>query len=284
MLERTGRRGLRARRSGFLILALLVAGGLVAASATGLLAPIEGLAAVPLQAVSGFFSRFGRALNDTVSRFDEVQALQARIADLETALALYQEELVELREKASDYDRLTSLLDYVQTARNQEFVTADVIGNDQTAILRTIIINRGTRDGITVGMPVITGQGLVGKIISVSANASRVLLINDPTSFISARLQATRDEGSVVGLTAGTLQMEFIPLDSQVTDGELVITSGLGGNFPPDLVVGQVTNVRLAASGLYQVAQVRSLVSLDTLEFVLVITDFQQVDLGTFEE
>lgn len=284
MLQGSERRGLRASRTGFLILSLLIAGGLILASAAGLLSPFEGIASTPLETVSGFFARFGRALNDNITRFNDMQALQQRIADLETALALYQEELVELREKASDYDRLTSLLDYVQTARNQEFVTADVIGNDQTALLRTIIINRGTRDGIAAGMPVATGQGLVGRVIQVSANASRVLLISDPSSSVSARLQNTRDEGAVVGQTSGALLMEFIPLDSQLRDGELVITSGLGGNFPPDLVIGQVTNVRLAPSGLYQIAQVRSLISLDTLEFVLVITDFQPVDLGTFEE
>ncbi|MCK6579156.1 MAG: rod shape-determining protein MreC [Anaerolineae bacterium] len=284
MLQGSERRGLRANRTGFLILSLLIAGGLILASAAGLLSPFEGIASAPLETVSGFFARFGRALNDNITRFNDMQALQQRIADLETALALYQEELVELREKASDYDRLTSLLDYVQTARNQEFVTADVIGNDQTALLRTIIINRGTRDGIAAGMPVVTGQGLVGRVIQVSANASRVLLISDPSSSVSARLQNTRDEGAVVGQTSGTLLMEFIPLDSQLRDGELVITSGLGGNFPPDLVLGQVTNVRLAPSGLYQIAQMRSLVSLDTLEFVLVITDFQPVDLGAFEE
>lgn len=278
------RRGLRASRTGFLILTLLIAGGLIAASATGILAPVEDLLSVPLNAVSGVFNRFTLTINDTFSRFNDVQSLQQRIADLETALALYQEELVELRERASDYDRLTNLLDYIQGTSGQEFVTADVIGNDQSALIRTITINRGTRDGIALNMPVITGQGLVGRITGVSANAARVLLINDTNSSVSARLQSTREEGSVIGQTAGTLLMEFIPLDAQVRDGDLVITSGLGGNFPPDLVIGQVTNVRLAPSGLYRIAQVRSLVSLETLEFVLVITDFQPVDLGTFQD
>lgn len=278
------RRGLRASRTGLLILALLIAGGLILLSATGILAPIEDLLATPLQAVSGVFNRVTVAVSDNISHFSDMQALQARVADLETALAQYQSELVELREKASDYDRLTHLLDYTQGTSGQEFVTADVIGNDQNALLRTIVVNRGTRDGIAVGMPVVTDQGLVGKVIRVSANASRVLLVSDPTSAVSARLQTTRDQGSVIGQTAGTLLMEFIPLDSQVRNGDLVITSGLGGNFPPDLVIGQVTSVRIAPTGLYQVAQVRSLVSLDTLEFVLIITDFQPVDLAALEQ
>ncbi len=276
-------RGGRSNRVTLLIVALLIAVGLIGASTTGLLAPLEDILTIPLNAVSGVFNRISLGVTDTFTRFNDVQTLQTRIADLETALALYQSELVELREKASDYDRLANLLDYVQGARGQEFVTADVIGNDQSAVLRTIIINRGSRDGLTVGMPAVTGQGLVGRIINVSAGASRILLISDPSSSVSARLQTTRDEGAVIGQAAGTLLMEFIPLDAQVRSGDLVITSGLGGNFPPDQVIGQVTNVRFAASGLYQVAQVRSLVDLDTLEFILVVIDFQPVDLGALD-
>jgi rod shape-determining protein MreC len=271
---------MRASRISAVIIVLLLAAAIIMGSISGALAPLEDIAAAPLLTASSFFNRFSLALNDNITRFNDMQTLQARIADLETALALYQAELVDLREKASDYDRLAALLGYIQGTTGREFVTADVIAADQSALLRTIVISRGTRDGIAIGMPVITEQGLVGRVIRVSANASRVLLINDPTSAVSARLQSTRTEGVVIGQPSGALLMEFIPLDAQVRSGDLVITSGLGGNFPPDEVIGQVTNVRLSPTGLYQTAQVRSLVSLDTLEFVLVITDFQPVDLG----
>lgn len=266
-----------------LLAALLLAAALIGASVTGALAPIENAVSVPLLAISSVFNRFALSINDLITRFNDVQTLQQRVADLETALALYQTELVDLREKASDYDRLADLLAYIQGTSGREFVTADVIAGDQSAVLRTIVINRGTRDGIALGMPVVSRQGLVGRVTQVAANASRVLLINDPTSAVSARLQSTRDEGVVIGQPSGALSMEFIPLDAQVRSGDLVITSGLGGNFPPDEVLGQVTNVRLAPSGLYQSAQIRSLVSLDTIEFVLVITDFQPIDLGDLD-
>jgi rod shape-determining protein MreC len=132
-------------------------------------------------------------------------------------------------------------------------------------------------------MPVVTQQGLVGRIIDVTANASRVLLITDSSSAISGRLQTTRAEGSVVGQPAGDLLMVFIPLDAQVPEGDLVITSGLGGNLPSDIVIGQVTNVQQREFDLTQQATVRSLINFDTLEIVLVITSFQPVDLSVFE-
>lgn len=277
------RRGWRSNRAVFLIVCLLITAALIVTSQTGLLSPIEDLASTPLNAVSGIFNRVALTISDNINRLSDVQSLQRRIADLESALALYQSELVELREIESDYARLSSLLEYRNTVRAQETVTADVIGVDVGSGLRTIAINRGTRDGIAVGMPVVTGQGLVGRVIQVSANAARVMLVTEPSSSVSARLQTTRVEGAVVGLASGNLRMDLIPLDSQVREGDLVLTSGLGGNFPPDIVIGVVTSVRPSERGLYQEAQVRSLINFDTLEFVLVVTNFQPIDLSVFE-
>lgn len=285
------RRNWRSNRALYLVVCVLLVGGMVFASRAGLLAPIEDLLTVPLNAVSGVLNRISLTVSDNVSRFSDVQTLQKRIADLETALALYQAELVELREINSDYNRLANLLSYTTSVQNQEFVTANVIAVDESSSLRTITLDRGTRDGIAVGMPVVAGVagsqvqgGLVGRVIRVSANASRVMLITDPSSSVSARLQTNRVQGTVRGKVAGTLEMVLIGLDAQIVSGTLVITSGLGGNFPQDIVIGQVTSFRLADTGLSQIAQVSSLINFDTLEFALVITNFQPVDLSVFEQ
>lgn len=285
------RRNWRSNRALFLVVCVMLVAGMIFASRAGLLAPIEDLLTVPLNAVSGVFNRVSLTVSDNISRFSDVQTLQRRIADLETALALYQAELVELREINSDYNRLANLLSYTTSVQNQEFVTANVIAVDESSSLRTITLDRGTRDGIAVGMPVVAGVagsqvqgGLVGRVIRVSANASRVMLITDPSSAVSARLQTNRVEGTVRGKVAGTLEMDLIRLDAQIVSGTLVITSGLGGNFPQDIVIGQVTSFRLADTGLSQIAQVSSLINFDTLEFALVVTNFQPVDLSVFEQ
>ncbi len=278
------RRNWRSNRTVFLIVCIVLAVGLIVASQTGLLSPVEDLLAVPLNAVSGVFNRASLAVSDNLSHFSDIQSLQQRIADLETALALYQSELVELREINSDYQRLADLLKYSSSVQNQETVTANVINVDESGFLRTITVDRGTRDGIAVGMPVVTGQGLVGRVIQVTANAARVMLVIEPSSAVSARLQSSRIEGTVRGQASGALLMDMLPLDSQVSSGDLVITSGLGGNFPPDLVIGQVTSARLAPNGLNQQAQVRSLINFDTLEIVLIVTNFQPVDLSVFSQ
>jgi rod shape-determining protein MreC len=264
------------------ILSLLLCGGLIFLSASGILAPVEGVAAAPLQWLAGIFNRAALSITGGVTDLAELRSLRQRNAELEERLADFQSELVELREIASDYRRLVELLDYTTTRENEEFVTADVIAVDQNAFLRTVIINRGARDGLALGMPVVTGQGLIGRISQVSANAAQVLLITDQSSFISARLQTARAEGSVQGQLSGSLLMNFITLNTTIQEGDLVLTSGLGGNLPPDLVIGQVVSVR--QTDLDQEVEVRSLVDFDTLEFVLVITSFEPIDISVFEQ
>jgi len=276
------RQSWRSNRLIFLIVMLSLCGGLMLLSIIGISSQVEGVAATPLNGISGAFSRLSVSLNEIFEDLNNFGRLNERVAELEEQLAQQQVELIQLREVASDYNRLTGLLSYTSNIDNQEFVTADVIAVDQSSIARSIIINRGTRDGIAVGMIVTTDLGLVGRITRVSSNASQVQLVNDENSAVSARLQTTRAEGSVIGQASGVLRMTFIDLDEDIVQNDLVITSGLGGNFPPDIVIGQVTSIRQFEFELFQEAEVRSLVDFDTLEFVLVITNFQPVDLSIF--
>ncbi|MBI1278106.1 MAG: rod shape-determining protein MreC [Anaerolineaceae bacterium] len=278
-------RNWRSNRILFLGVCLAIALTLIGTSQAGFLAPIKSIIVAPLNFVTGLFNK---STLDTVKIADmssDVPTLQKRVADLEEALARYQSELVELREVANDYQRLSELVNYTAQTQNQEFLAADVISNaDSNAPLQTISINKGTRDGITIGMPVVSQLGLIGRVLDVTANASRVLLITDVSSAISGRLQTTRDEGSIVGQASNDLRMEFIPLNAKVQEGDIVITSGLGGNLPAGIVIGQVTSVQQREFELFQNAVVRSLNNFATLETVLVITNFQPVDLSVFEQ
>jgi len=278
-------RNWRSNRILFLGVCLAIALALIATSQVGFLAPIKSIVVAPLNFITGLFNKTTLDAVKIADMSSDVPTLQKRVADLEEALARYQSELVELREVASDYQRLSELVNYTSQTQNQEFIAADVISNaDANAPLQTISINKGTRDGITVGMPVVSQLGLVGRVSDVTANASRVLLITDISSAISGRLQTTRDEGSIVGQASNDLRMEFIPLNAKVQEGDIVITSGLGGNLPAGIVIGQVTSVQQREFELFQNAVVRSLNNFATLETVLVITNFQPVDLSVFEQ
>lgn len=278
------RRNWRSNRVSFFFITIVGCVILITASGAGLLRPVENTLAVPLQLIADVFNDVSQGANTLADDLAEIQRLRERIAELEEALARTQAEVVALREVASDAERLADLLAYRSVFADQETVTAEVISYDPNALLRSIIINKGTRDGISPGMPVVTRQGLVGRVLDVTANASRVLLVTDPSSSVSARLQTTRADGVIQGLLTGNLRMRLISLDADVQVGDIVLTSGEGGGFPPDIPIGQVTSRRQFEAALNQEAEVRSLVDFDRLEFVLVVTNFQPIDISVFDE
>lgn len=276
-------RAWRANRILFLAVCLLLCLALIGLSRAGLLAPLEELASVPLNLLTGVLNRAVLSLTGGVSDLAQLQALQQTNAALEEALAELTAELVELREIARDYERMAEMLDYTGTAASQEFVAANVISNDQSGLRRSITIDRGTRDGIATGMPVVTAQGLVGRVLEISANASRVLLVTDRDSAVSSRLQTTRVQGSLRGQLSGNLRLTLVPPGDTVVVGDLVLTSGLGGNFPPDIVIGQVASTRQFQFELFQEAEIISFNNFDELEVVLVMTSFERVDPDVFD-
>jgi rod shape-determining protein MreC len=278
------RRDTQARRGVWIGGAAALSVLLIILSAAGLLAPLEDLVAVPLNWVSGLFNRAALGTVEAVEGGRSYAELQQYAAELETALAGLTAEVVTLREIESDYDRLAELAGYDAPGRNQEIVTADVVSRDTSSTLRTIVINKGTRDGIRRGMAVITGQGLVGRVIEVTANASRVMLITSEASAVAARVLRSRTEGAVVGRASGELRMVMLDPSADIQIGDLVITSGLGGSLPPDLVIGQVRSTRQFESEIEQSAEISSLIDFTKLEIVQVITSFEPIDLSIFEQ
>lgn len=268
----------------YLLIALILTGGLLLLSLSGILRPLEGIVAAPLFAMTRALNEGAVSAARAGNELYDVDALRQRNLDLERQIAAITGEVIQLREVSSDYQRLTQLLNYTSAEQDKKFVTADVIGVEQQGLIRAIFINKGTRDGLREGMPVVTDLGLVGRISRVTANSASVQLITDQNSFVSGRLQSSRAEGSVEGrgLLSGNLIMRYISVDADIAVGDLVFTSGLGGNFPPDIVIGQVTSRRNLEFELSQEAQLTSFIDFSTLEFVLVITNFEAVDTNAF--
>jgi rod shape-determining protein MreC len=274
------------RRSRLFVLAVFIAicGGLIGLSAAGILSPLEEIAATPLNWASSVFNRLGLVISGSAEELQTIEELQQRNTELEQAIALLQEEVVAQREIVVDYNRLALAVGYISSRQDLEAIAADVIGRDTAPSLRTIIINRGTRDGIREGMAVLAESNLVGRVIRVGPTSAQVMLITSDDSAISSRLQTSRDEGTVRGISETTMQMEMLNLNATVQNADLVITSGLGGNLPPDLTVGQVISTQRLEAGTQQTAQIRSLVDFSRLEMVLVVTSFEPIDQSIFQE
>jgi rod shape-determining protein MreC len=127
-------------------------------------------------------------------------------------------------------------------------------------------------------MPVVTERGLVGRVSEVGDGWSRVLLIIDVSSSVNALTQSTRASGLVEGQVDGGLVMRAIPQSDTISVGDTVFTSGLGSNFPRQILIGQITEVERRDYELYQVASVGPTVDFDHLEAVLVVVGFEPIE------
>jgi rod shape-determining protein MreC len=181
-----------------------------------------------------------------------------------------QAENLRLQEVALENLRFQQLLDFKQ-ASNLQLAAARVVGRDPTNWYRTIMINKGERNGLRVDMGVISPAGVVGRIIKTTPVASQVLLLTDRNSSVAALIHRTRDEGLIEGTEGGLARMKYLPMLSEVNRGDVVLTSGLAGSFPKGLIIGQVSEVYKKEDGLFQVAQIQPAVDFTKLEEVLVI-------------
>jgi rod shape-determining protein MreC len=253
--------------------------GLVILALGGYLTPLSRIALTPLIAAQTWISNRFQAVQTLVSAPRDVNLLTQRNAELETEVANLQAQIIELQQQLSEYEILSALLDFARAYPEYQYVGASVIGRDPSPFVKFIQINRGSNDGLHRGMPVVTQQGLVGRIAKITASAALVQLITDPGVEINIELEPDRIEGILKGSITGDVSLDFIPQEANVEPGALVLTSGLGGNFPPNILIGQVTSVRSEEYDLFQSASVQPVVDFEHLEIVLIITNFQPVDI-----
>jgi rod shape-determining protein MreC len=180
--------------------------------------------------------------------------------------------LDQLQEQALETQRLQRLLVLKENAAPQ-FLTARVVGKDATNWFRTILIDRGGRDGLRRNLPVLAPDGLVGRIVEVTPVSAKIQLLTDPVSAVGGLLQRTRVTGIVTGnLGAGT-RVTYLPLLADITVGDEVVTSGMGGVFPKGIPIGRVTAVERRSGALFQEATLQPTVDLSRLEEVLILTN-----------
>ncbi len=248
----------------------------------GQLLPIENVVQAALspieRAASGLFNGFGNLFGAV----RDLNELRTRNAELETQNQNLLTEIAQLRGLQGENATLRELLNFTQENPQYQYQTAAVIGRDPSPYLRYITINAGTREGVQVGMPVVTaGATLIGRVTDAGLRSAKVQLLNDLSSAVNVRLQSTNVTGLAQGQQDGSLLVQYLPLSTQIITNDIALTSGLGGNLPRNLVVGQVTNVNKADFEVGQSVQLRPAADYDRLNVVLVITNFEPIGLDT---
>ena len=268
------RRGSQPRATSYLLIAVALAIVLIGVGETlrfssardvaaGVFAPFQ----VAVMSASNGVGGFVAMLTSIGNTADENRRLKQHVADLERQLAgRQQQDLTDQKLKA-----LLGVRDSLQI----HTVTAQVIGLDPEALTQTMTIHAGTSQGVRKGMSVLGQRGLVGKVISVQSNTAAVRLISDPQLPVNAEV-ATTHLGGTIKIKDGQLVDEILgaPTDLKLNQGETLVTSGLGGNYPKGLPVAEVVRFQYRPAEITQVARVAPLDDLMHLEYVLVDTDF----------
>ena len=240
-------------------------------------------APVSSQAVSLALSPFQQAVAWVANEIHYATSAVWEIATLYEQNKMLRNEVEQLRginlqanEALAENERLRAMVNYQHSARQFDMVAARVIGRESSTWSSMVVIDRGTGSGIAEDMPVVTPQGLVGRVVEAGPNSSKVQLILDPRSSVGTIVQ--RAESRVTGIVKGDMdnptmpQMVNIPKNADVVEGDVVVTSGFGGIYPKGIIVGLVSSLKNDDGGLLKIGVLESAVDFQKLEDVLVIT------------
>ena len=258
---------------------LLLFIGLIVLSLSGYMGEVLGSATNPLVSLQSWLSTRYIALYEFFTAPRDVMSLRQENAELTNAVAELQKQVIELEEQLREADVYYALLDFARSNPENQYIASSVIGRDPSPFMGYIILNHGTNNGVRRDMPVVTEQGLVGRVDAVTANACRVQLISDPGFNVNVHTQETRAEGLIVGSITGDLEMQMVTQDRLLTPDDLVLTSGLGGKFPSNVLVGKIETVIKRENALFQSASVQSAVDFRNLRVVLLIRNFEPVEI-----
>jgi rod shape-determining protein MreC len=239
----------------------------------GLLAPLQSWGArvaQPFQDGYAWLATLWSAHKDAERLTGQVQVLQGQV--------------IQLEEQSQENQRLKSLLDLKDKGTfpaGTNFIVARVTGKSPTRWQAWVEIDKGSDDGLQVDQAVVgstpfagetlVGKGLVGKVTEVTAHSAKVLLLTDSESSVAAKIQGSRAEGIVSGSLSGRVIMDYVDRDISVDPKLVVVTSGFGGVYPPDIPVGIVVSVGEKDVNSYKEIEVQPFLDFRVLEEVMVL-------------
>lgn len=263
------------RRSHYIALVLVVAAVLIVLNL-----PSRTTARLKVAIGSLFLPLFGLAssTHQLADKTGDALTTRSELLKQNEALRFENQQLriqaVRAEEANRENARLRQLFGWEQR-KQWNLKLANVILRDPANWWRTLQIDRGSRDGMRPGLPVLTTSGLVGRISSVTFNRSQVVLIGDPNCKVSARVESDKGEMGVIGSSGpfdGSLvEMSYLPKNADLKAGQSVYTSGLGGIFPKGIPIGKIVDSRPVEYGLYVEARVKIAVELSALSEVWVL-------------
>lgn len=227
-----------------------------------------GSIAVPLKFVGASASS---GMSDAQDALTDASADDATLSQLREQNAELRELVAQTEEYRQEVERLEGLLD-LKVSSGAEGIGGRIIGRNTDAWNQTVTIDVGTSSGVSTGLTVMGPNGVIGQVVSAQASSSTVRLLSDPRSGAAALIQSSRAEGVVRGSLDGLLYLENIDSDVQVSVGDVVLTSGLGGSYTRGLLIGTVVKIEGAQNDASRRIVVSPNDAATSLEEVLVVT------------
>ncbi len=235
----------------------------------------SGLGRGALVIVSPFqkqFTAFFNSVKDTWNQYFFLVSTAKENQRLKKALGQSLEQLNRYSETEIANDRLRHLLGFDKVIP-RPMIAAQVVGKDPSAWSKTIIVDKGTRDSVRQGAPVVIPEGIVGVVVDASARYAKVLLLTDPNSAVDALVQQTRARGIVKGGGADYCVFDYVLRKHEISVGDIVVSSGLDGVFPKGFRVGRISEIVRQNAGIFQKVSVTPYVDFEILEEVFIISE-----------
>lgn len=221
--------------------------------------------------VISVFSSIQTGIGKWLSRFGSFSETEKEKDRLTNQMNRLQLENIQLREMVSGFDRLKKILQLKNELPGPSKV-AEVVGRGPSPFLQTFFINKGRKDGLVRGMPVLLKEGVVGRIDKTSSFFSEVIMINDPSFAVECLIQRTRVRGILTGISgAKHCQINFVARTEDVLPGDIIITSGLDQLYPKGLILGRVLRIDPKVKGTFLFIEVIPEVKLSQVEEVLIL-------------
>ncbi len=229
--------------------------------------PIQKVSVAVSDSVSDFFSVFVNAKENK----EENDELKKELAELRYKLVEYQNTLTE-------NERLREIVGLKEENPDIKLLDAGIIGRDPSDKFGAFTIDRGTVHGIEKWDPVITADGLVGYIDSLGPTYAKVVTVLSPEINVGAVEIRTKETGNLTGnislANKGFSKLELLPKNTEITKGDIIVTAGTSGYYPPNLIIGTVEEIELEESGITAFAKIRTASDIYEIKHVFVLTDF----------
>jgi len=239
---------------------------------SGPISALRGGAHDVVNPIAGAFDTVFSPVGDWIDGVTSAASLKDENAQLRRRLDAARGQDAAARAATQENKDLKKLLD-LPFVENADAIAAQVVEGAPSNFEFTVQIGKGESDGVGVDMPVVTGAGLVGRVLEVSRDRATVLLVKDPQSGVGVRIEKSGTPGVVKGRgDSDTLRVDFVDPNADVTKGEVVYTSGQQGSpFPAAIPIGTVSKVTKAHGDLQQDVLVKPLVDFSHLDYVKVL-------------